>query len=89
MSMMVSRWSPKAGLIGTVKGVESRKRPAKETSSTTISGFSPDFGCRLSLFTTVGVLILKDFHGWEPSEFCFIDDSFSVIMAAREPHFLC
>ena len=45
--------------------------------------------CRLSLFTTVHVLILKDFHGWEPSEFCFIDNSFSVIMAAREPHFLC
>jgi hypothetical protein len=45
--------------------------------------------CRLSLFTTVRVLILEDFHGWEPSEFCFIDDSLSVIMAAREPHFLC
>ena len=45
--------------------------------------------CRLSLFTTVRVLILKDVHGWEPSEFCFIDNSFSVIMAAREPHFLC
>jgi hypothetical protein len=45
--------------------------------------------CRLSLFMTVRVLILKDFHGWEPSEFCFINDSFSVIMAAREPHFLC
>jgi hypothetical protein len=48
-----------------------------------------DGGCRLSLFKTVRVLILKDFHGWEPSEFCFIDDSFSVIRAAREPHFLC
>jgi hypothetical protein len=37
----------------------------------------------------VRVLILKDFHGWEPSEFCFIDDSFSVISSAREPHFPC
>jgi hypothetical protein len=45
--------------------------------------------CRLSLFTTMRVLILKDFHRWEPSKFCFIDNSFSVIMAAREPHFLC
>ena len=41
------------------------------------------YGCRLSLFTTVRVLILKDLPWMEPSEFCFIDDSFSVIMAAR------
>jgi hypothetical protein len=36
----------------------------------------------------VALLIIKDFHAWEPLEFCFIDVSFSVIRSARELHFL-
>jgi hypothetical protein len=30
------------------------------------------------------LLILKDFHGWEPLEFCFIEDSFSVIRSVEK-----
>ncbi len=43
--------------------------------------------CRVSLLSALGLLILKDFHAWEPLEFCFIEYSFSVIKSAREPHF--
>jgi len=46
-------------------------------------------GCRISLLSALGLLILKDFHAWEPLEFCFIEYSFSVISSARELHFLC
>jgi len=45
------------------------------------------YDCRLSLFNAVSVLILKDFYGWEPLEFCFIEYSFSVISSARELQF--
>jgi hypothetical protein len=40
-------------------------------------------GCRLSLFNAMPVPILKDFHAWEPLEFCFIEYSFSVIKSPR------
>jgi hypothetical protein len=47
------------------------------------------YGCRLSLFNAVPVVILKHFYASKPSEFCFIEYSFSVISSARELHFRC
>ena len=49
-------------------------------------GPEPISRCRSSLFNAMPVLILKDFHAWEPLEFCFIEYSFSVIKSPREPH---
>jgi hypothetical protein len=39
-------------------------------------------GCRLSLLSTVPVLIPKDFHASEPLEYCFIECSLSLMSAA-------
>jgi hypothetical protein len=46
-------------------------------------------GCRLSLLSTVPVLIPKDIHASEPLEYCFIEYSLSLMSSARESHFPC
>jgi hypothetical protein len=43
--------------------------------------------CRFSLLMAVALLIIKDFHEWEPLGFCFIAYTFAVIESPREPHF--
>lgn len=48
-----------------------------------------DQRCRLSLLSTVLVLIPKDFHASEPLEYCFIEYSLSLMGIARESHFPC
>jgi hypothetical protein len=35
----------------------------------------------------VALLMIKDFHAWEPLGFCFIADTLAVIESPREPHF--
>src|SRR5580692_8816923 len=48
---------------------------------------TPTDACRVSLLIGLGLLILKDFHAWEPLKFCFIGYTFAVIKTPREPHF--
>jgi hypothetical protein len=43
--------------------------------------------CRFSLLMAVALLMIKDFHAWEPLGFCFIADTLAVIESPREPHF--
>jgi hypothetical protein len=35
--------------------------------------------CRFSLLMAVALLMIKDFHAWEPLGFCFIADTLAVI----------
>jgi len=52
-----------------------------------IGVFEPLSSCRVSLLIGLGLLILKDFHAWEPLKFCFIEYTFAVIKTPRAPHF--
>jgi len=46
---MVSRWSAKAALKVSAKGVESRKRSLGGDVDDVFLGFSPDFGVRMAV----------------------------------------
>lgn len=89
--MMVLPREPEGRAHGTTQG-GSQETVALGATPTTISRVFPkiwgeDGGCRFSLLSAVALLILKEFHAWEPLEFWFIEYSFSVIKSPREPHF--